>query len=65
MVIDIVGLMIIAVVSIAGYAIINLIPMEATVKRILLIVFSIMIFFVVLQSLGIYNSGSHIQLKTP
>ncbi len=64
MTIDLVGLLVIAVIAVVGYLIVNLIPMNGTLKQILLLIFGLFIFLAVLQSLGIYNTGVHLNLKT-
>lgn len=63
--IDLVGLLVIALVAWAAYAIIGVIAMDGTLKRILVIVLSVIVFLAVLQSLGIYDTGTRINLRTP
>lgn len=63
--IDLVGLLVIALVAWAAWAIIGVVAMDATLKRILFIVLSVIVFLAVLQSLGIYNTGTHLNIKTP
>lgn len=63
--IDLIGLLVIALVAWAAYAIIGVIAMDATLKRILFIIISVIVFLAVLQSLGLYNSGARIHLRTP
>lgn len=65
MTIDLVGLLVIALIAWAAYAIIGVIAMDAALKRILFIIISVVVFLAVLQSLGLYNSGANIHLRTP
>ena len=62
--IDLVELIIIALVAWAAWSIIGIIAMDATLKRILTIVLSVIIFLWVLNSLGLYHSGS-VVIKSP
>ena len=62
--IDLIGLLVIALIAWAAYAIIGVISMDGTIKRILFIVISVIVFLAVLQSLGLYNSGTHLNLNT-
>ncbi len=62
--IDIISLLVIALIAWAAYAIIGVIAMDATLKRIIYIVVSVIVFLAVLQSLGIYDSGTRIHFNT-
>lgn len=63
--IDLIGLLVIGLVSWAAWAIISAVTIDGTLKRILFIVLSVIVFLAILQSLGIYNSGMRINFKTP
>lgn len=63
--IDLVSLIVIAIVAWAAWSILGVIAMDATLKRILTIILSVIIFLAILQSLGIYHSGPILNLRTP
>lgn len=64
MTIDVVGLLVIAAVGVIGYLIINLIPMDGTLKKIILLIVGLVLFLAVLQSLGVYDTGTRLNLQT-
>jgi hypothetical protein len=55
--------MIICIVSIIAFAIVGMINMDATIKKVVYLVFSLFILLAVLQSLGIWDSGTSMTIS--